>query len=1006
MRPIPFAELVRGALAGFRAKDAVFDIPAGVFRPASGPAGSGPFPCAVGPAAGPHTQAAQNILAAYLAGARYFELKTVQKLDRLHVDKPCIDAADEGYNVEWSTELSIEEAYDEYLKAWFLLHLFGAPSSFVFNMSVGYDLEGIRTGKVDRFIDRLIDSSREERFREYRALAAELSSDAALWKGTPWEETARAAASRQIGAGICRSVTLSTMHGCPPREIEAIAVHLLSVKKLDTLVKLNPTLLGFTKVREILTALGYGSMELDPHGFGKDLAYGDAVPMLRRLLELGRVEGRVFGVKLSNTLACRNPGPALPGAERYMSGRALYPLTMGLAAELAAEFDGLLPISFSGGASAWNLERILACGIRPVTLATELLKPGGYGRLRQLSEIAERTAARPDLPRRVDAVAARRAAADAMTDPFYQKGFRGTARARVEGPLPLLDCFTAPCVEACPIRQDVPEYVALCGAGRWSEAMAAVWEKNPLPFMTGRLCDHRCMAPCTRRDWEGTVRIRPVKRMAAEQGFSDFRSSGASARRAAPRGLKAAVIGAGPAGMAAASFLAREGFQVELLERENDPGGVVRHALPGFRVPEGVIEKDAALLADLGVNLSLGRATVPGVRELLADGFRCVLVAVGASREKSCGIPGARSALSFLRAYRADPAAVRPGRTVAVIGAGDTAMDAARAALRSPGVEEVRVVYRRTEAEMPASAEEAAAAAAEGVRFHFLRAPQAWSAGRLVCRVMEMGAPDATGRRSPVPTEGTETIPADAVLAAVGAEVDEGALRALGLPDAQADARTQETGIPGVFLIGDAASGAATIVKAIASARRAVDAILEREGGSRLEPLSFALPAERGRRDGIVPASTEADGDASAARTEAARCLDCRTMCLKCVETCPNRANTWIRVEGGLRDDRQVLHLDAMCNGCGNCATFCPWDGKPYRDKLTLYATEADFLKGENPGFHLGGRSALRLDGRILPLDPDGGILTPAFLDARLEAVQAVIRTVVRSHPYLPGGKK
>lgn len=1009
MRPIPFQDLALGALEEFHAKGTVFDIPGELFRPPAALDDAGPFPPAVGPAAGPHTQAAQNILCAYLCGAGYFELKTVQKLDRLHVEKPCIDAADEGYNVEWSTELSIEEACDEYLKAWFLLHLFGAPGTFVFNMSVGYDLEGIRTGKVDGFIDRLSDASRDGRFREYAERTDSLASDPSPWKGTPWEESARRAAGRAVEARICRSVTLSTMHGCPPGEIEAIASHLLSEKRLDTLVKLNPTLLGHPRVRETLAALGYGYVELDPHGFGKDLSYADAVPMLRRLLALGKREGRVFGVKLSNTLASRNPGGVLPGVERYMSGRALYPLTMRLAADLSEEFSGTLPMSFSAGASAWNVDRILSCGIRPVTLATDLLKPGGYGRLRQLAEIARRAAERPELPRHVDAVKARRAAVDAQTDPIYRKSFRGTQRARVAGPLPLLDCFTAPCVEACPIRQDVPEYVALCGAGRWSEALAVVRERNPLPFMTGHLCDHRCTGPCTRRDWEGAVRIRDVKRMAADLGLADYRSSGASARRAPARGVEVAVVGAGPAGMAAASFLAREGFHVEILDREKEPGGVVRRVLPEFRVPKGAVEADAALLADLDVVLSLGRERTPRVQELLGGGFRYVLAAVGAAREKSCGIPGARSALEFLRSCRADPSAVRPGRTVAVIGAGDTAMDAARAALRCPGVGEVRVVYRRSEAEMPASAEEFEAAAKEGVRFLFLRSPESWSGGSLSCRIMALGEPDGTGRPRPVPTDGVETVSADAVLAAVGAEVDAGALRALGLPGAAADERTLETAVPGVFLIGDAQHGARTIVRAIASARRAADAILEREGGSRLEPLSIALPAARGRRDGIVPASTEADGDPEAAATEASRCLDCRALCLKCVEVCPNRANTWVRVDGGtVRDDRQVLHLDALCNECGNCATFCPWDGKPYRDKLTLYATEAAFHGGKNPGFFLrGGKGALRLDGRILALGPDGTIEPPGDASGgpRAAAVQDVIRTVARSHPYLLGGR-
>ena len=139
---------------------------------------------------------------------------------------------------------------------------------------------------------------------------------------------------------MCASVTLSTMHGCPPGEIESICSYMLKEKKLDTLVKLNPTLLGHERAREILSGLGYGYIGLKPEGFLKDLQYADAIPMLIRLLALGRAEGRHFGAKLSNTLAAANNGGVLPGAEMYMSGRALYPLTMTLAASLAAEFEG------------------------------------------------------------------------------------------------------------------------------------------------------------------------------------------------------------------------------------------------------------------------------------------------------------------------------------------------------------------------------------------------------------------------------------------------------------------------------------------------------------------------------------------------------------------------------------------------------------------------------------------------------------------------------------------
>jgi putative selenate reductase len=1021
MRPIPFRQLVLRCLGEYRAKGSIFDISEDHFwRPSTARRAvvfSSSAENPIGPAAGPHTQLAQNIVSSWLAGARYFELKTVQKLDSLSIEKPCIDASDEGYNVEWSTELSLDQAYDEYLKAWIVLHLFdtliGAntmPPTFLFNMSVGYDLDGIKTEKMDRFIERLIDSSREESFERYLEELAELAANPLLLAGTPWRDRAALlkALPPRISARICASVTLSTMHGCPPGEIESICSYMLTKKKLDTLVKLNPTLLGFDRVHETLSGLGYGYVELNREGFQKDLQYSAAVPMLKRLLETGRREGKHFGAKLSNTLAAGNVKGVLPGKEMYMSGRALYPLTMSLAAALAFDFDGALPLSFSGGVSAWNVAEILGAGIRPLTLATDLLKPGGYSRLKEMAEITERHAEAWSASR-VDPQRARAAAESARTIEHFRKEFRGTDKVHVEGALPLFDCFVAPCLVTCPIHQDVPEYIHLAGEGRFEEAFDAVYARNPLPFITGYLCDHQCMGNCTRMDWEGAVRIREMKRIAAERGYVAFRRSGTpAARKAVNRGVKVAIVGAGPAGLAVSCFLAREGFEAHVFERENEPGGVVRYLLPGFRMPTDAIEKDVSLLRDQGVLFHFGEPGPPEVRDLQAHDYRYVLAGIGAQADRDIGIPAARPVLSFLRQFKEDPSRLSLGGSVVVVGAGDTAMDAARAAKRCSGVKEVRVVYRRTEKEMPASAEEYQSAREEGILFHFLRAPEKWSNGpgtELVCRVMELGSADESGRSRPVAGKGTESFAADTLITAVGVDVDRDTLSQMGVSkeDAVVDPSTQETRIAGVFLIGDAAQGAETIVKAIASARRAADAICAREGGSRYR--NGKLPPEdtlvlRARRDRLIPVTASSADDEQIRDKESRRCLGCRALCTKCVEVCPNRANTMIRVANGFRDEWQVLHIDAFCNECGNCATFCPWDGRPYRDKITIFASAEDLRESSNPGFFLNGaKGLLRVGGvvREFALDEAGNV--PA--DIGEESVRSVMQTVVKSHPYL-----
>jgi putative selenate reductase len=272
---------------------------------------------------------------------------------------------------------------------------------------------------------------------------------------------------------------------------------------------------------------------------------------------------------------------------------------------------------------------------------------------------------------------------------------------------------------------------------------------------------------------------------------------------------------------------------------------------------------------------------------------------------------------------------------------------------------------------------------------------------------MELGEADASGRSRPLATSVTETLPADTLIAALGAEVDAAALAALGLPEGRADTdpKTQETKVPGVFLLGDAAEGAATIVRAIASARRAADAVAAREGGARFR--GWTLPSEnvaalRLARDRLMPTAGRAD-DAVICATESRRCLGCRALCMKCVEVCPNRANTLVRVPVGFRDEYQIVHIDAFCNECGNCATFCPWEGKPYTDKLTVFASEEDFRDSTNPGFFLrGGEGRIRISGRIGRLSVDESLNVTADLGDG--TTLAVVETVVRDHRYLLGG--
>ena len=278
--------------------------------------------------------------------------------------------------------------------------------------------------------------------------------------------------------------------------------------------------------------LGFSYMKFDDHHFLDDLQYADAVPMIRRLSEKAASNGLGFGVKLTNTFPVDNPNDVMAGGEMYMSGRALFPLTLEVARRLSEDFGGALRISWSGGADAENIAELYGAGIWPVTVATTLLKPGGYQRVKQL---ADEYAARGCEPfRGVDNEKIEKLSARASLDKKYRKPAKAAPNRKIERAVPLTDCFIAPCEEGCPIKQDVPEYIRLAGEERYGEALAVILDKNPLPFITGTICSHRCMSRCTRSFYDESVEIRA--RQAALRGKGFLRGyEGASAPRRAER---------------------------------------------------------------------------------------------------------------------------------------------------------------------------------------------------------------------------------------------------------------------------------------------------------------------------------------------------------------------------------------------------------------------------------------------------------------------------------------
>jgi putative selenate reductase len=1015
-RPLALAQLVGWIADELEIKDSIFGIPRGLFFT---PDPGDPFRTEVygqtlenplGVAAGPHSQLAQNIVVSWLCGARFIELKTVQTLDELEIPKPCIDMQDEGFNVEWSQELKVEESFREYLNAWVIIHalhrrlgLPGDSPGVIFNLSVGYDLAGIRRPNMQLYLDRMENA------------------------GEDLEQTIEAVARRfpevtdiAIPARLSDNVTLSTMHGCPPGEIGSIVEYLLGERGLHCSVKLNPTLLGAERVRRILNdRLGYADLVIPDTVFTEDLAYPEALTLIENLVDKAARLGLEFGVKLTNTLAVANHRRVFDPAEStmYLSGRPLHALTVHLAQRLAEDLGEPPLMSFSGGADALNTPSLLRSGMRTVTVCSDILRPGGYLRLRQyLENIAD--AMRSEGTQTIedfilsgtsgDAVSVadasrhnlRSYAKATLSNPAFHRQTYDRQHTKTRRRLDLFDCIEAPCTDICDVDQNVPEYMRRVRDGDLIGAAAITRDDNPLASILGRTCHHPCEPVCLRTHMDQPLAIREIKRF-----ITDHEPPLADTEPPTSTRSGVAVIGGGPCGLGAATFLARAGHPVTIFEARAASGGMVSATIPGYRAPARSVDSDLDRIVALGVEIRHGQEVGKTVtlESLGAEGYRSIVVAIGARQGLRLGLDGEDAAgvidgLAFLRTARSgNPPEL--GQRIGVIGGGDVAMDCARSACRLGGGE-VTVYYRRTRAEMPAQKEEIQDLLEEGGALTELVAPR-----RLVIRrgrleavemaPMRLGEPDDSGRRRPVEVEEAGfVVPLDTLIVAIGQRPD---LSLFGEHDVALTESgylavhevTLETSVPGVYAGGDIIGiGPESIVKACGDGRKIAEAIIAREDGrgpnsatpgsfwpafdatdllrrrSRIEPR-VAIPHRpfSGRGDFAEVIDTL---DPETARTEASRCLDCDLVCSTCEGVCPNRAILTYSVEPAvlsipvlrptedgeikveiapyrITQGPQVAVLSDACNECGNCVTFCPTADRPWSDKPRLYFDRRDF---------------------------------------------------------------
>ncbi|MCL2547396.1 MAG: FAD-dependent oxidoreductase [Oscillospiraceae bacterium] len=539
------------------------------------------------------------------------------------------------------------------------------------------------------------------------------------------------------------------------------------------------------------------------------------------------------------------------------------------------------------------------------------------------------------------------------------------------------DC-TAPCTLGCPARVSVQEYVNLIAKGEFEAALRVIKAKNPLPVVCGRICTRPCEAKCRRNVLEGEIGIAYLKRFVADLDLA--KETPYLPEKSAPSGKKAAIIGAGPAGLSAAWFLAQQGHDVTIFERQENPGGMLRYGIPAYRMPRERLDEEIAIIQALGVdiqyNVDFGKDIT--VQSLKADGYDSILLAVGSQKGWPLDIDGESDCrniligVEFLGAVTRNTQPDFTGKTIAVVGGGNTAMDCARTAVRL-GAASVQLIYRRTVAEMPADQHEIHESQVEGVQFATLTNPvsvaQSHETVQLTLTKMELGEPDESGRRRPQAVIGSEhTVEFDYVISAIGQTQDLSFVNddcniALRRDLLVIDERTTMTNIDGIFAAGDAVTGPQTAILAIATGKRAAEAMHQYMCGvSATEIIASPPPLYNHIRaesnDDIDPAGlahlpkvdkvempsltatqrqhsfdeVELGLDEAQAKTEASRCLSCG--CAD-VHECKLReyASDYDVAQYAMKGDMTLYPPDKShefivrdrnkCIMCGRCVRIC-----------------------------------------------------------------------------------
>lgn len=939
LRELEMSSTVFGVTPGFRGGQGGVDTPEGR---AESP---------LGVAALPHTQTAQGLAAGYVAGARVFEIPSPWAGDgvparfQVQVGRSVLHRAGMG-RTSWETRR------DETVRGAFFIRLLarelglGTAEGAVFLLDVSGARE-VLAGRYDAYLDGLADASSLEVWSQCRDAALNhLDLAGNLDKGYV----------EGISPKISRWVSLTPRPGDTVDEVIRAGRALLD-RGQSVSLKMDGSSLEKEGLLKILNALGE-DCQVDEGR--RSLTWSQMVEAAKALREEASQRGAYFGLNLSGAVAVER-GRWLTGPASAQAGLAL--------AELACRDLPGVPAVYAGGVDAFTARSLVTAGLGPVLAGTTLLKPGGFLRLKQMAK-GVAAAEGPSCPDGRQLAALREKTWDnalrEAAGPFQWKKLPGKA--------PMLDCFAAPCAGGCPFGLDVTGYLRLMSDGRFRDALQVILDRDPLPNITGAICPAPCADHCTRLFYDEAIDLRGSEGYCAQAAWQDLLPR---LEPAPPLiGQRVAVIGGGPAGMAAAFLLARRGVPVTLFEQNDRLGGAVDRYIPEFRVSRRDIDRDSQLLRLMGVDVRLN-TRAPAAEKVRQMGYSHVAVAIGASVPALAAVEGVQpmDALTYLAGCKeSDDTFAQLGQVV-VLGDGDTAMDVARVALRRGSG--VTVVSVHAFSQMKAQGETYQAAAREGAGFLFGCKAVAWDGETVTLEEVH------TGKRV--------EMPAKLVIAALGAAVDGGELTRHG---ATLDSRglpvvrdTLETDARGVYVLGDARRGPGNVAQAIADAHLVVNAILG---------AAPPYPHTAGRRGSAMGKKGKLvrRGDVSA---ECDRCLGCSTVCEGCVDVCPNRANLPISVP--TRRKPQILHLDALCQGCGVCAGACPFETAPFLEKFTLFETLERFELSENPGFvvvdFLSRKVRVRLNGQVQDVS-----LRRVELGLPGE-VRELMETIFIDYPYL-----